>query len=156
MLAHKLWATILIFAIIAAFRLLFGTLVSRKLGKLVGHGSLTNLVSIILAMCLIILLLYIWDIIPMILSVLAALGVIGGALAFTLKDIWISNAFAGISLIGSKLIDIGSEVEVDGKRGKVIEMTLTTTKLKTKDGRIIMVPNRKFKEDIVTIIKAPK
>jgi small-conductance mechanosensitive channel len=156
MLTHRLLATLVILAVIAAFRVLFGALVSRKLGKLRGHGSLTNSVSIILATCLVIILLYIWDIIPMLLSLFAALGVIGGALAFTLKDIWISNVLAGISLIGSKLIDIGSEIEVDGKRGRVIEMTLTTTKLRTTDGRIIMVPNRKFKEDIVTIIKAPK
>ena len=68
-----------------------------------------------------------------------------------MKDIWISNLFAGISLIGDKLINVGSEVEVGGKRGKIVEMTLTVTKLKTADGDMIIVPNKKFREDVVVI-----
>jgi len=35
------------------------------------------------------------------------------------------------------LIDIGTEVEIAGVRGKIAEMTLTVTKVKTKDGRLM-------------------
>lgn len=79
------------------------------------------------------------------------IGVIGAVLLFTIKDIWISNLFAGISLIGDKLINIGSEVEVGGKKGKIVEMTLTATKVRTADGHLMIVPNKKFREEIVII-----
>jgi small-conductance mechanosensitive channel len=84
-------------------------------------------------------------------GVLAPLGTFGVVLLFALKDIWISNVFAGISLIGDKSINIGTEVEIAGIRGRIAEITLTVTKVKTKDGRLMIVPNRKFKEDVVTI-----
>jgi MscS family membrane protein len=84
-------------------------------------------------------------------GVLAPLGTFGVVLLFALKDIWISNVFAGISLIGDKSISIGTEVEIAGIRGRIAEITLTVTKVKTKDGRLMVVPNRKFKEDVVTI-----
>lgn len=147
----RVTATLVIVAAAFAFRLLFGAIIARKLGGLTGHQNLTNLTSGIFAIGLALLVLHIWDLISMLLSILAALGVIGAALAFTLKDIWISNVFAGISLIGDRLIDIGSEVEIGGKHGKVIEITLTVTKLKTADGRLMIVPNKKFREDIVAI-----
>ena len=91
----------------------------------------------------------------MLLSILAALGVIGAVLVFTLKDIWISNAFAGISLIGDKSIDVGVEVEIAGRRGKIQEISLTTTKVRLGDGGLMVVPNKKFREDVV-VIKAKR
>jgi len=143
--------TLVIVAVAFAFRLFFGVIIERKLGELTGHQNLTNLISGIFAIGLTLLVLHIWDLISMLLSVLAALGVIGAVLLFALRDIWITNIFAGISLIGDKLIDIGSEVEIAGKRGKVVEITLTVTKMKTADGRLMIVPNKKFREDIVAI-----
>ncbi|MDI6819736.1 MAG: mechanosensitive ion channel [Candidatus Hodarchaeaceae archaeon] len=151
MLDIRASATLAIVAVAFAFRLLFGVVVNRKLGGLTGHQNLTNFISGIFAIGLMLLVLHIWDLISTLLSILAALGVIGAALVFTLKDIWISNVFAGISLIGDRLINVGSEVEIGGKRGKVIEITLTVTKLKTSDGRLMIVPNKKFREDIVAI-----
>lgn len=79
------------------------------------------------------------------------LGVIASAILFTLKDIWVSNLFAGISLIGDKLINIGSELEVGGKKGEIMEMSLTVTKVRTSDGHLMIVPNKKFREEIVVI-----
>jgi small conductance mechanosensitive channel len=84
-------------------------------------------------------------------GILAPLGALGVVILFALEDIWIQNVFAGISLIGDKSIKIGAEVEIAGVRGKITEMTLTITKLKTNDGRLMIVPNRKFKEDVITI-----
>ena len=86
---------------------------------------------------------------------LAALGTITAVLLITMKDVWITNLFAGISLIGDKSIDIGTDVEIQGKRGKIVEMTLTLTKVRTADGNLMIVPNKKFREEIV-IVRAGK
>jgi len=118
---------------------------------LVGHQNLTNLISGIFTISSVLCILYLWDVPSLLMGILAPLSAFGVVLLFALKDIWISNVFAGISLIGDKSIDIGTEVEIAGMRGKIVEMTLTVTKVKTKDGRLMMVPNRKFREDVITI-----
>jgi len=118
---------------------------------LVGHQNLTNLISGIFTISSVLYILYLWDVPSLLMGILAPLSAFGVVLLFALKDIWISNVFAGISLIGDKLIDIGTEVEIAGVRGKIAEMTLTVTKVKTKDGRLMIVPNRKFREDVITI-----
>jgi len=118
---------------------------------LVGHQNLTNLISGIFTVSSVLYILYLWDVPSLLMGILAPLSAFGVVLLFALKDIWISNVFAGISLIGDKSIDIGTEVEIAGTRGKIAEMTLTVTKVKTKDGRLMIVPNRKFREDVITI-----
>jgi len=118
---------------------------------LVGHQNLTDLISGIFTVSSVLFILYLWDLPSLLMGVLAPLSAFGVVLLFALKDIWISNVFAGISLIGDKSIDIGTEVEIAGVRGKIAEMTLTVTKVKTKDGRLMIVPNRKFREDVITI-----
>jgi len=118
---------------------------------LVGHQNLTDLISGIFTVSSVLYILYLWDLPSLLMGILAPLSAFGVVLLFALKDIWISNVFAGISLIGDKSIDIGTEVEIAGMRGKIVEMTLTVTKVKTKDGRLMMVPNRKFREDVITI-----
>ena len=104
---------------------------------LVGHQNLTNLISGIFTISSVLYILYLWDVPSLLMGILAPLSAFGVVLLFALKDIWISNVFAGISLIGDKLIDIGTEVEIAGVRGKIAEMTLTVTKVKTKDGRLM-------------------
>lgn len=150
-LTTKILATAAIFIIILIFRISLGKIIKRKIGELVGHQNLTNLISAVFSIALALYLLDIWGLLPKLVEVLTALGALGAVLLFTLKDIWISNVFAGISLIGDKSIDVGTEVEVAGKRGKIIEMTLTVTKVETEDGHLVMVPNKKFREDVVTI-----
>lgn len=147
----RIAVTLTAIAAILIFRVFLGHLIKRKLGGLVGHQNITNLLSGIFTIGLVFYLLDIWGIIPKLVEVLAAIGVLGAVLLFALKDIWISNVFAGISLIGDKSINIGTEVEIAGVRGKIAEMTLTVTKVKTKDGRLMIVPNRKFREDVITI-----
>ena len=151
MFDQRIWITLVVIAVAVAFRAAVGGILKRKLRELVGHQLLANALTGVLVIGLIFYLLYLWGIIQALAEMLTALGVIAAVLLFTMKDIWISNLFAGISLIGDKLIDVGSEVEVGGKRGKIVEMTLTVTKVKTADGNMMIVPNKKFREDIVVI-----
>ena len=149
--ATKISVTLVVLAIILIFRASTSALVRRKFGRLAGYQNLTNLISGIFTISSALYLSFFWDIPSLLMGILAPLGALGVVLLFALKDIWIQNVFAGISLIGDKSINIGTEVEIAGVQGRIAEMTLTVTKVKTKDGRIMIVPNRKFKEDVVTI-----
>jgi len=150
-LLEKLLPTLAAIVVLAAIRLAVGELITRKLGGLVGHKALAHLCSALVFAGGVLYILYVWELFPVLLSVLAALGVIGVVLVFTLKDIWIANVFAGISLIGDKSIDVGIEVEIAGRRGRIEEISLTTTRVRLGDGGLMVVPNKKFREDVVVI-----
>jgi small-conductance mechanosensitive channel len=151
----KIVITIVVVAAIAIFRLTLGAILRRKLRGLPGHQLLANFISVVLSIVLVFYLLNVWGITQALLEWLAALGTITAVLLITMKDVWITNLFAGISLIGDKSIDIGTDVEIQGQRGKIVEMTLTITKVKTADGNLMIVPNKKFREEIV-IVRAGK
>jgi len=51
---------------------------------------------------------------------------------------------SGIFLLFEGTIEIGDVLEVDGKVGRVEEINLRTSKLLTRDGHIMIVPNHKF------------
>ncbi|MDW8083876.1 MAG: mechanosensitive ion channel [Candidatus Caldarchaeum sp.] len=92
---------------------------------------------------------YLWRLFEFVLGVLATAGALGLLLALSLVP-YVSDVFAGISLVLDPRINIGSEVEVDGKKGKIIEITLTRTII-SGDECIIIVPNKRFRESVVTV-----
>lgn len=51
---------------------------------------------------------------------------------------------SGIFLLFEGTIEIGDMLQVDGTVGKVEEIRLRTSKLKTRDGAVMVVPNNKF------------
>jgi small-conductance mechanosensitive channel len=147
----KIVITIVVVAAIAIFRLTLGAILKRKLRELIGHQILANFITAIFSIAAVIYLLNVWGITQLLVEWLATLGVMAAILILVVKDIWIDNLFAGISLIGDKSIDIGTDVEIQGKRGKIVEMTLILTKVKTADGNLVVVPNKKFREEMVII-----
>jgi len=152
----KIIITIVVVVAVAVFRLTLGVVFKRKLRELAGYQLLANFIAVILLIVLVFYLLTVWGITQALIEWLAALGAITAVLLVTMKDVWITNLFAGISLIGDKSIDIGTDVEIQGKRGKIVEMTLTITKVKTADGNLMIVPNKKFREEIVVIRSAKR
>jgi small-conductance mechanosensitive channel len=153
MLEEKILITLTVIAVALIFRIAIGGVFKRRLHELVGHQLLANVLTGVLGIGLIIYLLYVWGVVMALIELLATFGIITTIFLFTLKDVWLSNLFAGLSLIGDKLINVGTEVEIGGRRGKIVEMTLTVTKVKTNDGAMIIVPNKKFREDVVVIFK---
>lgn len=142
-----------VFVPIAAlvFRLIVGTVLSWKLRLLVGHQRLTNMLTTVLAIALVIYLFHVWGVIQALMEILLAFSAITAVILFAVKDIWISNLLAGLSLIGDKLVNIGTEIEVGGKKGRIVEMTLTVTKMKTCEGQLIIVPNQKFRQEVIVV-----
>lgn len=72
---------------------------------------------------------------------LASAGVIGVALAFAAKD-FVANVFGGISVFFDKPYIVGDYVIIADKyRGEVLEIGMRSTRIKTRDGVLLTVPN---------------
>ncbi len=92
---------------------------------------------------------YIWRFFEIVIGFLATAGALGLLLALSLVP-WMTDILSGISIALDPRINIGSEVEVDGKRGKIIDITLTRT-IVSGDECIILIPNRKFRDSVVVV-----
>lgn len=72
---------------------------------------------------------------------LLSLGVAGAILGLALKDT-LSNIFGGISLIVDKDFHIGDVIELDnGEQGFVQQISLRSTRIKTYDNLVMIIPN---------------
>ena len=86
--------------------------------------------------------LQVWDV--QVAPLLASLGIAGLAIAFALKDT-LGNIFGGISLIIDRTIGVGDIIKLDsGESGKVYDVGIRSTKIKTWDNEIIIIPNGKL------------
>lgn len=72
---------------------------------------------------------------------LASLGIAGLAIGFALKD-FLANIFGGVSIIIDRNFKVGDFIKLDkNTSGRVIDIGLRTTKIKTIDNHVIIVPN---------------
>ena len=85
-------------------------------------------------------------------NVAALLTVIGGAsfiIAFALQDT-LSNFAAGIMLLIYRPFDVGDAVEVGGVSGKIDQVSLVSTLIRTFDNKVVLVPNKNVWGQIIT------
>ncbi len=77
---------------------------------------------------------------------LATLGVGGIAIAFALQNS-LGNIFGGISMILDKTVKVGDRVQLDdGTTGDVVDVGLRSTRIKTTNNDMIVIPNGKLAE----------
>jgi len=153
MLTEKILTTLAVILCAGIFRVAVGWLFKRRLRGAAGYQLLANTITGVLGIGLALYLLYVWEIIQALLEMLATFGLLATIFMWTIKDVWLSNVFAGLSLLGDRLIEVGKEVEISGKRGRIVEMTLTLTKIQTPEGDLVIVPNRKFREEAVVVVR---
>ena len=85
------------------------------------------------------LLLVVWEV--NISPLLASAGILSLAVAFAAKDT-IANVFGGLSIFFDKTYEIGHYIIVDDNyRGVVTDIGLRTTKIRTRDDIVVIVPN---------------
>lgn len=83
--------------------------------------------------------------ITILLTASAALFVgLGLALQELFQDI-----IGGLFIIVDKSLLVGDVVEMEGKVGRVIDIKLRTTRLLTRDDKVMIIPNHKFTKDII-------
>ncbi|RLG15032.1 MAG: hypothetical protein DRN66_00315 [Candidatus Nanohalarchaeota archaeon] len=81
----------------------------------------------------------IWDI--DIAPLLASAGIAGFAIAFAAKDT-LGNVFGGLSVYADKPFKVGNRIKLeDGDIGDVVEIGLRSTRIKTFDETMIIIPN---------------
>ena len=73
-------------------------------------------------------------------SLVAIFSVLTLAISLAVQNI-ISNLASGLMLVTSKPFEEGDFVEIDGSSGTVDTITMSSTKLRTGDNKIITIPN---------------
>jgi small conductance mechanosensitive channel len=71
---------------------------------------------------------------------LAGLGIAGFTIGFALQDVS-KNFVAGLLLILQEPFETGEVIEVNGYTGKVIEVEMRATQIRTLDGLVVLIPN---------------
>jgi len=87
---------------------------------------------------------------------LTALGVGGLAVALALQDT-LSNLFAGIHILMEKSIRVGDFIKLEsGQEGYVEDITWRTTRVRTLPNNIVVIPNSKLSQSVVTNYYLPE
>lgn len=82
--------------------------------------------------------------------ILATLGVGGLAVALALQDT-LSNLFAGFHIIAARQVKIGDYIRLDsGEEGYITDINWRTTKIRTLPNNVILIPNAKLIQTIIT------
>lgn len=141
--------TFIIIAALVVINLAARFIVQRRLMGLEGHEYLVRFIWLIVAIAGIAYLSVIWEIISLILGTVATIGALAIIIGIALMP-WLSDLIVGVTLYLNPLIRVGSEIEIGGMRGRISRMNLTTTQI-TANEALIIIPNRKFREELVMI-----
>lgn len=116
--------------------------IDDTLGQLV-HEVLRIVLIVIIGL----LILNIWgvNIVPL----LGALGIAGLAVALALQPT-LSNIFSGVAIIIDGTLKVGDVVKLEGgEMGEVYKVGLRTTRIKSFDNEMIIIPNSKLADSIL-------
>ena len=81
-------------------------------------------------------------------GLIAGLGVIGLALGFAVRNI-LENFLAGILLLLQRPFALGDLIEVAGQSGRVSDISLRATTLRTDRGEEAIIPNAKVYSGVI-------
>lgn len=136
---------IIVFALTYGLGRVLQKYAQRGLDKIVKQKSISNLLSNIMAMAMIILglilALSILNLDTALQSILAGAGVAGLAVGLALQGS-LANSFSGIFLAVKDIIQVGDWIESNDYAGRVQEISLRSTKIRESDNNIVVIPNR--------------
>ncbi|MBU4070209.1 MAG: mechanosensitive ion channel family protein [Nanoarchaeota archaeon] len=113
--------------------------------------SVLNIALIVISLLYI---LSIWGV--QITPLLAGLGIAGLAIALALQPV-LSNVFAGVSMVLDHSVRIEDLVYLDQQtKGKVEKIGLRSTRIRTFDNEMLIVPNIKLSESIIQNVALPE
>lgn len=88
-------------------------------------------------------------------SLVAALGVSSLAVGLAAKDT-LSNMISGFIIMADRPFRVGDRIEVDGKVGEVSDIGLRSTKVRTLDNNIVIIPNTQLVDNVVMNFAYPE
>lgn len=83
-------------------------------------------------------------------DILGGVGVVSIAAGIAFQTV-LGNMFAGIVLLARDRFRIGDQIAVEDHRGTIVAMGLTSTSIRTFDGRLVLIPNVTLHSGIVTV-----
>ncbi|MCB0765094.1 MAG: mechanosensitive ion channel family protein [Flavobacteriales bacterium] len=81
-------------------------------------------------------------------ALLAGVGISGLALAMAAKDT-VANVFGGITVFADQPFRTGDRIRVAGHDGTVLRVGMRSTRIRTLDGPVVVVPNFKFTDSVL-------
>lgn len=86
---------------------------------------------------------------------IAGLGVFGVAIAFAAKEA-LSSLFGAFAILGDRPFKVGDRLYIDGVgNGDVIDMGMRSTRIRTTDNRIVVVPNQSLAVSRIVNLSRP-
>ena len=86
---------------------------------------------------------------------ITALGVGGLAVALALQDT-LANLFAGIHIMIERTVRVGDVIKLEnGNEGVIHDISWRTTRIKTSSNNMIVIPNNKLSQSVVTNYHLP-
>jgi small conductance mechanosensitive channel len=82
--------------------------------------------------------------------ILAGAGIMGVSIGFGAQS-FLKDIIGGFVIMFTGYVNIGDIVEIKHKKGRIIDITLSTTILKTETGEVVYIPNGSI--DVITKIK---
>jgi small-conductance mechanosensitive channel len=83
-------------------------------------------------------------------NILGGVGIISIAAGIAFQTV-LGNMFAGIVILARDRFRVGDQIAVEEHRGNVVQMGLTSTSIRTFDGRLVLVPNSTLHSRTVTV-----
>ena len=81
-------------------------------------------------------------------SILAGLGIGGLAVALAAKDT-VANFFGSLVILGDKPFELGQMIKVGGITGAVESLGFRSTRIRTKDGHLVTIPNGELANQMI-------
>ena len=88
-------------------------------------------------------------------TLIAGLGIGGVAIALAVKDL-LSNMFGGVTVVTDRPFKVKDRIKVGGIDGFVEELGVRSTKIRSFDGTLYIVPNAKMTDSIIENVSKEK
>lgn len=116
-----------------------------------GYGRFLHLITLVIIIGIVAEVGYVWGVFELLVGSITAAGVLGVVFAWGTLPL-ITDMVSGILIHLDRDVNVGVDVEIDGKRGVIGEISLTRTKILNQE-YTMLVPNRRFRESVVIIRK---
>lgn len=155
-IASVLVAVIILAVTLALARLAAGIVTKIVLAKSGVSQSVTIFANITRTVVLVVgVLVLLQSVGVSITPMLTALGVGGLAVALALQDT-LANLFAGVHILASKTVEPGDYVQLtSGEEGNIVDINWRKTTIKTLSDNLVVVPNARFADAILTNFHGP-